>query len=115
MINIKSSFSRFGLISAISLVLITLPLAGHSAKPDKSPGHGKGGIKKNDKNISQNTAAVITGIDSGSITEDLDPDADDLLEVGGKLDISDADAGEAAFNQVTSYGKYDLVPQGHRQ
>ncbi|RKZ55670.1 MAG: hypothetical protein DRQ44_17540, partial [Gammaproteobacteria bacterium] len=40
---------------------------------------------------------VIAGVDSGSVTEDVDPDGDTLLETSGKLTITDSDAGEAAF------------------
>ena len=40
---------------------------------------------------------VIAGVDSGSVTEDVDPDGDNLLETSGKLTITDSDAGEAAF------------------
>jgi len=53
-----------------------------------------------------NSPAVITGVDSGSVTEDVDPDADNLLEVGGKLNITDSDAGEAAFIAKTVNGSY---------
>lgn len=42
-----------------------------------------------------NQAAVISGTDNGSVTEDYDPDADNLLEIGGKLNITDIDTGEA--------------------
>jgi len=56
-----------------------------------------------------NNPAVISGIDSGSVTEDIDPDADNLLEVGGKLNITDSDAGEAAFAAVTKLGHYGTL------
>jgi len=45
-----------------------------------------------------NQSAVISGVDTGSVTEDNDPDNNGLLEVAGKLNITDADAGEASFN-----------------
>jgi VCBS repeat-containing protein len=53
-----------------------------------------------------NNPAVITGVDNGSVTEDVDPDSDNLLEVSGKLDISDSNAGEAAFIAATASGNY---------
>ncbi len=53
-----------------------------------------------------NNAAVISGVNTGSVTEDIDPDGDNLLEVGGKLNITDSDAGEAAFVTTTSNGNY---------
>ena len=53
--------------------------------------------------------AVITGVDTGSVTEDDDPDNDNLLEVSGKLNITDSDAGEAAFNIITVTGNYGYL------
>jgi VCBS repeat-containing protein len=49
-----------------------------------------------------NSPAQIGGVDAGAVTEDTDPDLDGLLEVAGKLDISDIDAGESAFRASTS-------------
>ena len=42
-------------------------------------------------------AAIISGLDTGSIREDDDPDGDNLLTANGKLDITDIDTGQAAF------------------
>ena len=53
-----------------------------------------------------NTPAVITGVNNGSVTEDVDPDGDNLLETGGKLNITDSDPGEAAFIAATVNGNY---------
>lgn len=53
-----------------------------------------------------NQAALITGTDNGSITEDNDPDRDNLLEVIGKLNVTDADAGEETFIASTQLGIY---------
>lgn len=107
MLDLKFSFSRFSLISTIAVVLITLPISAYSAKPDKNPSDSKGKGNRNGNSLhKKNTAAVITGIDSGSITEDVDPDSDNLLEFSATLNISDIDAGEAAFNQATIYGNY---------
>ncbi len=63
-----------------------------------------------------NTPAVITGMDNGSVTEDVDPDNNGLLEVSGKLNITDSDAGESAFiaNITTSsYGRFELTSDGN--
>ncbi len=53
-----------------------------------------------------NDAAIIAGVDTGSLTEDLDPDADTLLEVSGTLTINDVDTGEANFNAAVLAGSY---------
>jgi VCBS repeat-containing protein len=53
-----------------------------------------------------NNPAVISGINTGNVTEDIDPDSDNLLEVGAKLNITDSDAGEAAFTANTVNGNY---------
>ena len=53
-----------------------------------------------------NDASVIGGDSTGSITEDVDPDGDGLLEVNGSLTISDLDAGEAVFIAATTQGVY---------
>ncbi|NNJ97675.1 MAG: DUF4347 domain-containing protein [Gammaproteobacteria bacterium] len=57
----------------------------------------------------QPDAAVIGGVDSGSVTEDVDPDMNNLLEVSGSLTISDPDAGEAAFNAGVFGGNYGVI------
>jgi VCBS repeat-containing protein len=53
-----------------------------------------------------NTPALISGTSTGSVTEDVDPDGDNLLETSGKLNVTDSDAGEAAFVAGTRSGKY---------
>jgi len=53
-----------------------------------------------------NTPAIISGTDSGSVTEDIDPDNDGLLETSGTLNILDADAGEASFQTAGIAGNY---------
>ena len=53
-----------------------------------------------------NQTAIITGVDTGTVTEDVDPDGDDLLEISGKLNITDSDAGEGAFTVRTVNGNY---------
>jgi VCBS repeat-containing protein len=59
-----------------------------------------------DEVINTNNPAVISGINTGNVTEDIDPDSDNLLEVGAKLNITDSDAGEAAFTANTINGNY---------
>ena len=44
-----------------------------------------------------NLTAKINGVDSADVIEDFDPDGVNLLEVSGKLDITDNDPGEEAF------------------
>ena len=53
-----------------------------------------------------NDAAVIAGVDTGSVTEDDDPDADTLLETSGVLTISDPDVGESSFIAQTVNGAF---------
>lgn len=53
-----------------------------------------------------NTAAVISGTDSASVTEDIDPDNDNLLEASGKLNVTDSDPDEAAFTAKTVIGNF---------
>ena len=51
-------------------------------------------------------AANISGVNSASVTEDIDPDGDNLLEASGKLNITDSDAGEAVFVVTPANGNY---------
>ncbi|MFV2004847.1 MAG: VCBS domain-containing protein [Gammaproteobacteria bacterium] len=63
-----------------------------------------------------NSAAVISGTNTGNVTEDVDPDGDNLLEVSGKLNITDSDAGEAAFIAKTinsSFGSLTIDTAGN--
>lgn len=53
-----------------------------------------------------NSPAVFSGADSGNVTEDVDPDGDNLLEVNGKLNVTDSDAGQDAFIVTTFFGTY---------
>ena len=68
-------------------------------EPDPSP----------DPVTGTNSPAVITGTASRSVTEDVDPDNDNLLEASGKLNISDSDAGESAFRARTHNGVYGIL------
>ncbi len=65
---------------------------------------------------SNNQAAIITGVDNGSVIEDVDPDGDSLLETSGKLDITDSDEGEAAFIEkaiIGTYGNLEIDTSGN--
>ena len=53
-----------------------------------------------------NDAPVIGGVDTGSVTEDVDPDLDTLLETSGVLTIADPDTGESSFVAETITGTY---------
>ena len=53
-----------------------------------------------------NSPAIISGVNTGSVTEDIDPNNNNLLEVGAKLNITDNDPGEAAFVAGTINGNY---------
>ena len=57
----------------------------------------------------QPDAAVIGGVDTGTVTEDDDPDLNNLLEVSGSLTIIDPDAGEATFNAGAIGGTYGVI------
>ena len=47
-----------------------------------------------------NDAAVIGDLQSNQLTEDLNPDADNMLSLTGTLTISDVDIGEAMFSTI---------------
>ena len=51
-------------------------------------------------------APTIGGSDTASVTEDLDPDRDGLLQATGALNIVDPDAGESAFVAETIAGSH---------
>ena len=56
-------------------------------------------------------AAVISGKDRANIPGDRDPDGDNLLEVGGLLQIIDQDNGENTMIAATVAGKYGSLTQ----
>ena len=59
--------------------------------------------------IAVNDSAVIAGVDTGTVTEDDDPDFNNFLEVSGSLTIIDPDAGEAAFVPAVLGGTYGVI------
>ena len=56
-----------------------------------------------------NDAPAISGAATGSVTKDVDPNGDNLLEVSGKLSIKDRDSGESAFKPTTRNGTYGAL------
>ena len=56
-----------------------------------------------------NDSAIIGGVNTGNVTEDDDPDMNNLLEVSGALTIVDPDAGEAVFNAGVIGGSYGVI------
>ncbi|WP_369413178.1 cadherin-like domain-containing protein [Pseudomaricurvus albidus] len=64
-----------------------------------------------------NDGAVISGVDTGSITEDTLAGRTKTLYAGGQLTITDVDAGEAQFQPATApgdqgYGSFSLLADG---
>ena len=53
-----------------------------------------------------NDTPTIGGVDTGALTEDVDPDVDGWLEAAGALTISDPDSGESSFQAATVVGTY---------
>ncbi len=53
-----------------------------------------------------NDPPVIGGVNSATLTEDVDPDLDNLLEANDALTISDPDVGESSFQPATIVGTY---------
>ena len=59
--------------------------------------------------VSVAAPANITGANIASVTEDVDPDGDNLLEVGGKLSVTDPDPGESLFKPSYVTGRYGAL------
>ena len=53
-----------------------------------------------------NDPPVIGGVDTATLTEDVDPDLDNLLEANDALTIADPDVGESVFQAATIVGTY---------
>ena len=51
-------------------------------------------------------APAISGDSTGAVTEDMDPDLDNLLETSGALTIADPDVGESSFQAEIVVGIY---------
>jgi len=101
--------SHFTSISKILLLFLSLQITA-CGSDNTSAANSNANIitleKPNEIEQTNNSAAIITGVDNGSVTEDSDPDNDNLLEVNGKLNITDSDVGEAAFNAALTTGNY---------
>lgn len=100
---ISSVLANFRVISSLTTLLLTLQLSACGSEdllsaisPEISSG----------SEILANSSAVISGVRKGSVIEDVDPDGDNLLEVSGKLIITDSDDGESAFVARTVNGSY---------
>ncbi len=53
-----------------------------------------------------NDPPTIGGVNTATVTEDVDPDLDTLLEANDALTISDPDVGESSFQPATIVGTY---------
>ncbi|WP_434656539.1 retention module-containing protein [Chromobacterium violaceum] len=69
--------------------------------------------------LGTNDAAVITGNDAGTVTEDLNVSAANTLDYSGKLNVADADQGQASFdtaridNKTTNLGSITIDADGN--
>ena len=101
----KNNF--FTILFTLSLtILITACSTDENFSADQG---GTASTTEADTGINDNSPAVIRGVNSGSVTEDLNPDIDGLLKVSGQLTIADSDIGESAFLAMTSTGRYGTL------
>lgn len=66
--------------------------------------------------INNINAAIISGNNTGSLSEDVDPDNNNLLETSGRLSVTDSDEGEAFFVDEEIYsnvGRLNLFRSGY--
>ena len=103
MINSRLLKNRF--TSTITTLIITLLISACSTEENFSAATADTDPDTN-TDVITNTAAKISGVDTGRVIEDVDPDGDNLLEVSGKLNITDSDAGETAFIAKRIRGNY---------
>ena len=104
---LKSSY-KSTLIAIIMALLVSACSSESSATPDHSNAN-ETGIINSDKDTKTNQPALINGTDTGSVTEDNDPNGNNLLETAGTLNITDSDAGEAAFIAKTHLGNFGYL------
>ena len=107
MINIRLQKNRF--IPTLAALLIIILLSACSNEDNltaTTPGINTDSNTGINTETTANNTALISGIDNASVTEEVDPDGDNLLEAGGRLNITDSDAGEAAFTARTVNGNY---------
>lgn len=90
----------------ITTLFITLLMSACSTEDflaAAAPDIGSGGTTSNTET---NYPAVVSGVDTGSIIKNIDPDGDNFLTVSGRLNITDGDAGEAGFITRLVNGNY---------
>jgi len=104
---IFSRIQRLRFNSTLIILFITLQITACSTDNRLNADTGNiesGTIKIN--NAGTNNTTMFSGADSGSITKDIDSNNNNLLEVGGKLNITNSDTGETAFIANTVNGTY---------
>ncbi len=107
MINIRLQKNRFTpTLAALLIIFLISACSNEDNLTATTPGINTDSNTDINTKITANNTALISGIDSASVTEDVDPDGDNLLEAGGRLNITDSDAGEAAFTARTVNGNY---------
>ncbi len=106
---------KFRFISTLITLIMTLQMSACGTEEfltAVAPNLGSGSEPVTE--IADNHAALISGVDSASVTEDVNPNSANL-EVGGTLEITDPDTGEAAFSEKTVtgiYGKLTITSAG---
>ena len=98
--NLKSGF-----LPTVTTLIMTLQLAGCGTEEFLSEIAPSIGTEPSSEVVSSNSAR-ITGTDTGSVIEDIDPDGDNMLEVSGQLNIIDNDNNENSFIAETISGTY---------
>jgi VCBS repeat-containing protein len=107
MINIRLQKNRFTLtLPALLIIFLISACSNEDILTATNPGISTDSNTDINTETTTNNTALISGIDSASVTEDVDPDGDNLLEAGGRLNITDSDAGEAAFSAKVVNGNY---------
>ncbi len=107
---------KFRFISTLVTLLMTLQMSACGTEEfltAVAPDLGSGSIPVTE--AVNNHAAIITGDNNGSVTEDIDLN-NGQLETGGTLTITDLDAGEDTFISKTingSYGKLIINAAGN--
>ncbi|HHJ36626.1 MAG TPA: hypothetical protein ENJ87_12755 [Gammaproteobacteria bacterium] len=101
------------LFFSILILLITLQTTSCSTEKNAALAAGSNNL---DTENSIDNITGISGVDNASVTEDIDPDGDDLLEVSGKLNIiNNIDAGPVFIESTLNgnYGKLTIDSSGN--
>jgi len=107
MINIRLQKNRFTpTLAALLVIFLISACSNEDNLTATTPGINTDSNTDINTETTTNNTALISGIDNGIVTEDVDPDGDNLLESSGKLNITDSDTGEAAFIAKTVNGNY---------